>query len=271
MRSRHAYVATIVPLFLGLTVPVIGQEPAVDPDALIDRVLMVGDGQHERLHNVVFDAEYVEGEVDETGDFVEKVRFVKKVYVKYWPDTAWYREEFLEYHKNGDLRSDKERDKEAAKRVERRRKQGARNISFSMLRPFRPEWATSYQIDYLGVPAEPIDGYVCHLFRVRAKREDKDLINGDYYFDAESFHIVRVNFSPAQLVKSTMFRLKELEMSIVYGPTPDGWWLPRQFDVRGKGKVAFLFGVEVAGTEYYRNPIVNGELSDAVFEVKDGG
>jgi hypothetical protein len=119
------------------------------------------------------------------------------------------------------------------------------------------------------VAEEKIDGHVCHQFSVRAKEKQKDLINGDYYFEVESFHLVRVDFSPAELVKKTMFKLNRLDMSIQYEPTPDSIWLPRQFDIEGEGKAAFLFGVRFAGTEYYRNPRINSGIKADIFEVND--
>ncbi|NOY88603.1 MAG: hypothetical protein GXO93_04320, partial [FCB group bacterium] len=94
------------------------------------------------------------------------------------------------------------------------------------------------------------------------------LINGDYYFEAESFHLVKVDFSPAKLVKKTMFKMSKLNMSILYAPTKEGYWLPRQFDIEGQGKAMFFIGVKFAGTEYYRNPIINSGLSSKMFEVK---
>ena len=57
-------------------------------------------------------------------------------------------------------------------------------------------------------------------------------------------------------------------MSILFGPDENGFWFPRKFDVAGKGKAMFFIGVKFAGTEYYRNPILNSNIDDK-FEVKD--
>ena len=94
-------------------------------------------------------------------------------------------------------------------------------------------------------------------------------INGDFYFEAGSFHLVRVDFSPAKLVKKAMFKLKELHMKLFYGLTPEGYWLPREFNIKGKGKAAFFFGVNISGRESYRNPIINSGIDDKIFEVID--
>ena len=243
----------------------------IDPEALIERILAVDQQQRDRVHDVVFDPEYVEREDKGDEGFKEKVRFVKKVYVKWQEDTALFHEEYLEYYNDGELKSQKDLQNEAKDRKEKKEKRKGRDVSYPMLKPFYPENRELYDIEYLGVAEERIEHRVCHQFRVAAKEEDELLINGDFYFEAESFHLVRAEFAPAKLVKKMMFRLKEMQLSVVFGPTGEGIWLPQQFDVRGKGKAAFFFGVNFAGTEYYRNPVVNEGVDDSIFEVTDDG
>lgn len=257
---------------VGLNAPLTSaaqNQSGIDPEALIERILAVQAKQRSEVTDVAFDAEDVEGKKENDGRFNEEKRFVKKVYIRYLPDTAWYHEEYVEYYKDGELQLPDKRDKEAAKRSEKKEKRKTRDISYPILRPFYPDHRDQYVITYEGVAAEKINGYVCHHFSVRSKEKQSDCINGDFYFEAESFHLVRVDFSPAKLVKKTMFKLKQLQMSILYGPTRDGFWLPRQFDVEGKGKTAFFFGVKFAGTEYYRNPRINSGIKAEVFEVDD--
>jgi hypothetical protein len=244
-------------------------DDGVDPEALIERILAVEQQQRGNIRDVTFDAEYVEGE-EKDGEFRERVRFVKKIYIKYLADTALYYEDYLEYYKDGELQSEKERDNEAKDRKEKKAKRNARDISFSMLEPFQSEQREFYDIEYRGAVSEPVEGYMSHHFRVTSKEETDTRINGDFYFDVQSFQLVRVDFSPAKLVKKAMFRLKEMFMSIIYGPTDEGLWLPRQFDIAGRGKAMFFIGVTFAGTEYYRNPVINSEIGDEIFEVNDG-
>lgn len=244
-------------------------DDGIDPEALIQRLLSVDQKQLQRIQDVVYDAEYIEGE-EEDGEFKEKVRFIKKIYVRYLPDTALYFEEYLEYYKDGELKSEKDRDKEAAKRKEDKQKRKTKDVSFSMLGPFQPENRQYYDVEYVGVAEDMIEGYLCHHFQVISTEEVDDRINGDYYFDAESFNLVRVDFSPAKLVKKAMFKLKEMNMSITYGPDGDGFWLPRQFDIEGKGKAMFFIGVKFSGTEYYRNPVINSGIDDQIFEEDNG-
>lgn len=263
--------AAAVMLSLAVVVNTVAAQPdnGIDPQALIERMLVVEQRQRELVSDVVFDAEYIEGE-EKDGEFKEKARFTKKIYIKYLADTALFYEEYLEYYKKGQPGSEKELEKEAKTRKESKKKRNTRDISFSMLQPFLPDQRELYDVEYMGVTDEPVEGYVCHHFRVRSLEEVDNRINGDFYIDAESFHLVRVDFSPARLVKKMMFKLNEMDMSIVYGPTEDGFWLPRQFNIEGKGKAMFFIGVKFAGTEYYRNPIVNGGVDDRLFEVSNG-
>ena len=134
-----------------------------------------------------------------------------------------------------------------------------------MLKPFFPEMRQHYDITYDGVANEIIDDQVCHKFTVEAKEDLEDLIEGTYYFEAESFHLLRVDFSPAKLVKKTMFKLNRLDMSLLYSETPDGFWLPMRFEIEGKGKAALFIGVSFAAREYYRSPTINSGLEDSLF------
>lgn len=242
----------------------------IDPEALIERILAVDRAQRVEIKDVIFEAEYVEGEEKDDKGFVEKVRFEKKIYIKYLEDTSWYHADYLAYYKNGKLQKRKDLEKQADKRKQKQEKRKIFNISYPVLAPFSPEYRDRYEVIYEGVPAEPVESYVCHHFTVVSREEHENSINGEYYFEAATFHLVRVDFTPARLVNKTMFDVKELMMSIVYGPTPDGFWLPRRLDVRGREKTALLLKTEFSWTEYYRNPIFNSGVSDDIFEVKDG-
>ncbi|MBI5266784.1 MAG: hypothetical protein HY851_06075 [candidate division Zixibacteria bacterium] len=252
-----------------VAVPARAQEAGIDPAAIIERVLAVDAQQRETLKDATFQSEYIEGEQTDEG-FKEKLRFVKKVYVKYLKDTAWYHDDYLEYYKEGTLQSVKDRDEIAAERKAKKARRKSRDISYDMLTPFKAAQRELYKIDYKGVAPGRIDDRACHHFVVSAKEPTDQLINGDYYFEAESFHLVRVDFAPAKLTKSVWFKLSKLDMSISYSPAGDGYWLPARFFLVGKGKATLFIGVNFGGTEYFRNPAINSGLSDQLFEVKDG-
>ena len=272
MRAYSWSIAALVILLLfSSSIVAQGNTAGIDPEALIEQILTVDAHQREQVKTLVLDAEYIEGKPDDMGGVKEESRFIKKVYLKFFPDTTWYHEQFLEYYEKGKLQSPEKRDKKAAERIEKKRKRKAKTIAWPILTPFYPENRKLYEITYEGVADEKIDGFVCHHFRVQAKEKSPDLINGDYYFEAESFHLVYVEFSPAKLVKKTMFKLNQLKMSIAYSKTQEGYWFPKQFDIRGKGRAAFLFGVKFAGVEYYRNPQVNVNVPDSLFKEEQNG
>jgi len=237
----------------------------VDPNALIERILAVDSVQRARINDVAFDAELITGEMKKKG-FEEKERYLKKIYLKMLPDTTLFHETYLEYYKEGEKQSDKELAKKAKERKEKAEKQHTRNISFPMRQPFQPKYRQDYDIAYQGVTDDRIEGYVCYRFEVTSRVEDDTHINGTYYFEADGFRLVKCDFRPAKLTKKLMFRMKKLDMTIIYGPAGDGYWLPKQFDLHGKGKAAFLFGVDFAATEYYRNPVINSGLNAGLFE-----
>ncbi len=255
-----------LPVGAALSAP---QDRGIDPEALIDQILSVDAHQRAEVKDLILDAEYVEGKLGTDGDLVDTRRFLKEIYIQYLPDTTRYHERYLEYYKDGQLQPEEELQKEARDQAGKRRKRGTRTIAYPILTPFRPEVSAEYSREYAGVTDEKINGRVCHHFRVMAKVADPDHINGDYYFDAESFHLVRVDFTPAKLPGGVMSRLNQLTMSIQYEPTPEGYWFPVQCDMQGKGKAAFFFGINFAAVEYYSNPRVNTGLQADIFEEND--
>jgi len=269
MKKAQIFIVALVMMALVDRTPA-AQIDAIDPEAMIQRIVAVDQKQRDEIKDIVFDADYIEGKLNDDGVFEEKTRFVKKTYVKYLPDTALVYEDYLEYYKDGKLQEEKKRDKAADEQREKKQKRKGRDVSTFMMEPFYPDSRADYDITYEGVFENKIGGFICHHFRVRAKEEIEGLINGDFYIDAESFHPVRVDFSPAKMVKKAMFKMKELKLSMSYAPVGEEHWLPRQFDIRGKAKAMFFIGVTISGTEYFRNPIINGGIADEIFEVTDG-
>jgi hypothetical protein len=241
----------------------------IDPEALIAQILVTDAHQREDVKDVTFESQYIEGEETEKG-FKEKVRFNKKVHIKYFKDTAWYHEEYLEYYKEGELQSMKECAGAAKEKMEKKKRRKSKDISYNMLEPFYPAKRPLYDVTYSGVSDIKIDGRSCHHFVVRAKEPADSLINGDYYFESESFNLAKVDFTPAKLIKSVWFKMSKLDMSIQYSPVGDGWWLPSQFSIEGKGKATLFIGVTFGGTEYFRNPVINAGLNDELFKVSNG-
>lgn len=233
------------------------QEAAIDADAIIQKVVEVEARQRAEIRDVVFDAEYVELEKDDNGDLKEKMRLEKTVTLKYINDSVLYAETFNAYYKNGELMSEDELDKIAREKTERKKKRGSRDISYPILSPFYDQNKQDYSITYLGVYDTTVSDYLCHKFKVESLTKDDESINGEYYFDADSFQLVRVDFAPANNGGNFFFKMIKLEMSMMFAPNSDGYWFPTRFDITGQGKAMFFIGVSWAGTEYFRNPRVN--------------
>jgi len=233
------------------------QQSSIDADAIIQKVIEVEARQRSEIRDVVFDAEYIELEKDDNGEMKEKLRLEKTVTLTYLNDSVFYDETFNAYYKNGELMSDDELAKIAREKTEKKKKRGSRDISYSILSPFYDKNKEAYSITYLGVYDTTVSDYLCHKFKVESLTKGKKDINGEYYFDADSFHLVRVDFTPAKKGGNFFFKMKKLEMSMMFAPDADGYWFPTRFDISGQGKAMFFIGVSWAGTEYFRNPRVN--------------
>lgn len=240
--------------------------PGVDPEALIEQILATDGHQRAEVHDVTFESQYIEGEETDKG-FKEKARFNKRVQIKYFKDTAWYHEEYLEYYKEGELQSMKECAEAGQEKMAKKKRRKSKDISYNMVEPFYAAKRPLYEITYKGIAEDKIDGRSCHHFVVKAKEPDEQLVNGDYYFEGETFHLAKVDFSPSKMMHTIWFNFSKLNMSITYSPTAEGWWLPSQFFIEGKAKATLFIGVKFGGTEYFRNPVINSGLEDKLFEV----
>ena len=233
------------------------QETAIDPDAIIQKVVEVEARQRAELKDEIFDAKYIELEKDDNGEMKEKIRLEKTVTLTFKNDSVFYDETFNAYYKNGELMSEDELAKIAKEKTEKKKQRGSRDISYRILSPFYDKNKEAYNITYLGVYDTTVGDYLCHKFEVESLTEDKKAVNGEYYFDADSFQLVRVDFAPANKEGNFFFKMNKLEMSMMFAPDADGYWFPTRFDIAGQGKAMFFIGVSWAGTEYFRNPKVN--------------
>jgi len=271
MKSVGCSLFTLLGLVL-LSGNVLSQEPTtagIDPEALINQILQVDGEQQARLKDAAFDATYVEGETKDDGRYEEKLRFMKRISIKYFPDTAWFHEQYIQYYKDGKLKSDEDCRKAAEERIEKKRRRGAMDISYPMIRPFTQRHRALYTITYQGIVPEKIENYICHKFRVDAIEPADSLINGDYYFESDGFHLVRVDFSPSKLVKRSMFKMNQMNMSLTFEKSVGDFWLPAKFQIQMRAKAMWVIGIKVSGTEEYRNAVVNSGIDDQLFEVHD--
>lgn len=232
-----------------------------EANQIIVQILKVEQLQMDIVKNVMFDVVFIEGE-NKDGTFVEKVRIEKTIYIKYKTDTAFLVEEFSAFYKNSVKQSDEKLQSFAEDRKVKKHNLTNYDISSSMLKPFYPQTKNFYTIEYLGIANDTIEGYICHSFKVKANNEDDQLLNGSYYFDTESFQLVRVDFSPAKMAKKGTFKMKKLNLSIIYKEYKNNLWFPKKIKIVGEGKVMFFIGVKFAGTGYFSNPMINQDIED---------
>jgi hypothetical protein len=259
-------IATLILLLIPMVLVSSSRAQDAAADTLIARILEVDQAQRSQVKDLVLDAKYVEIDSSDNGETREKVRLIKKISIKYLTDTAWYHEEYLQFFDEGKLKNQDDLKKEADERKEKKRRRGALDISYPMLRPFDAGHRALYTIEYKGLTSSQIDGHVCHHFTITAKEPADSLINGDYYFESGALHLVRVDFSPSKLVRRTMFKMSEFNMSLSYKPNESNYWLPSKFHIQFKAKAMWMIGIKVNGTEDYTNPVVNSGISDAVFD-----
>jgi len=262
MKSKRYLLVGLILLLAGRTAA--EDHSGVDPEALIEQILSVDHEQTQRVRDLTIEAVLTEGERDHD-TLIVKDMFYKREYVKYLPDTAWFYEEYTAWYHEGELQPVEKLAEEAKDKLEKKKKRKSMDISYSMLTPFQPASRELYKIEYDGIAEDLIDGYTCHHFRVQSNEEDETRINGDYYFEIDGFHLVRVDFTPSKRAGNLMFKMKKLDMSLTFKAYPDGNWFPREFNIDGKGKISYLFGVTFAGTEIYSNPVINSGLPDEMF------
>ncbi len=264
MKLKQVSLSMLVSIF---AFSAVAQEiKTIDSDAIIQKAISVEAELRMKIKDLVVDAEYIEGKLDDDGNFQEKLKFTKRIYRKIFPDTLWKHEEFLEFYDQGKLASEKEKNKAVKKWKKRKAKTANKHDLMFMLFPFYAENKEKYSFKYLGLNEKKVNGRLCHHFKVEALLEEKSLIHGDYYIEAEGFHLARVTFRPAKLVKKMMFKLHKLDMAIDYSPLTEETWLPQKFEITGKGKAALFFGVNFGGSEIFSNAIINGGIDDSMFE-----
>lgn len=92
----------------------------------------------------------------------------------------------------------------------------------------------NYNFQWLG--EESLDGKRCYLLGLNPKREDKDLIKGKIWVDAETYNIRRLEGSP---VKNPSWWIHDLNILMQFAEV-DGMWLRTSLqavaNVRFKGK-----------------------------------
>jgi hypothetical protein len=94
---------------------------------------------------------------------------------------------------------------------------------------------------------EIVDGRRCHVLSLHPKREERDLIRGRAFVDAETYHLLRVEGEP---VKSPSWWIRDLHITMSFAEV-DGAWIRilthAVANVRFKGR----YVVESRNLEYH--------------------
>jgi len=233
---------------------------------LIDSVLAARQRQVDAVEDMTFDAVFYERRTDKDGNISEEKRYDKRIFVKQMNDTFYIHQQYRTLYLDGVRQPRELLVAEVDKKQEDRKKRGGRDFTYDLTIPLQMLYTGMYDVSYIGIDKEKIEGYTCYKLHAEAREENDTLINCMYYIDTESYNLVRVVFSPAKLASKFMFKLKELYMRINYQKYDSSIWIPRRFELLGKGKAAFFVGIYFQSEETYTNPVVNSGLDDSIFE-----
>jgi len=226
-------------IFLTIALPV----RAITLDALIDSVLAAREIQDRAITDITLDSRLIEKRTDSDGNPKEIKEYDKEIFIKKIDDSLHIYEQYLSYTKNGEPQPGDKLVEENKKKKEEKAKRGSQDLTYDLFKPFRPEHRPLYNFQFSDDSIEQVNGYYCFVIRALPREESDSLIDATYYIDSETFQPVRVEFTPARLVKQLMFKLKSFRMSMTYQPYNDSIWLPEKFTLHGEGKAALLFNV----------------------------
>ena len=233
---------------------------------LIDSVLAARQRQVDAVKDMTFDAVFYERRTDKDGNISEEKKYEKRIFVKQINDSFYIHQQYRTFYLDGVRQPRELLVAEVEKKQEERKKRGGRDFTYDLTIPLQMLYTGMYDVSYKGITKEKIEGHICYKLYADAREKNDTLINCMYYVDTTSYNLVRVDFSPAKLVSKFMFKLKELDMRINYQKYDSAIWIPRRFELLGKGKAAFFVGVYFQSEETYINPVVNSGLDDSIFE-----
>ncbi len=242
-------------LFLCLcAVPVSAQD--LDINQIVDKIYARDSITKTNLDDLTIMAETFSRKLSKEGEVKEEKRFVKKYLFK---DTL-FAAQFLEFYIDDEIQDEKAIKKE---KKEMRKKGRFRNAARNALLPFYPKSRENYNYEFLGI--EVMNGFRCYHVLADCDKKDKNLIEGDYWFETDGFNLVYCEFRPAK----NPWPIKEIEMKQSRILTETGYWFPDHFIIKGYGKVLFLKKFYFEGEEFYFDYQINTGLTDDLFREAD--
>jgi hypothetical protein len=193
------------------------------------------------------------------GEVEEEKKFIKEYYFK----DSLFKEVYLEYSLDGQLQDEEQLQKQIEEAAERRRKGRNRDASIRPLTPFYPENREHYKFSMPGVEIQ--HGCVSYHIVADCMADDENLMEGDYWFEANALNLVYAEFHPAKLPS----KIKQLDMTMSLAPVEAGYWLPVGFHLIGRGKVLIFIKFYFEVEEKYGIPEIKLDLPDSFFKEDD--
>ncbi len=166
--------------------------------------------------------------LDKNGKVKHQETTKRKVYVK--GDIT--HDELKSIQKKGKPLSDKEIKKRQKEIDEEERKKGKEKDS-KWVSPF--EEKGKGQFEFKLVREDTVNSRATYVIFVNPKEKAKELVQGLYWIDKQSFRILKSEFSPS---KNPQF-VKEMKIFVDFTEVDNGVFLPQVFKIKGKG--GFLF------------------------------
>ncbi len=207
------------------------------------------------VRDLVMSAESYSRTLKSDGKIKEEKKFCKTYFIK----DSLSRTEFHEYYLDGQRQSAEELEKQI-KEDEKRRKGGSnRDASVNSVMLFYPQNRQHYIFSMPGI--EVRQGYTCYHVKADCLEENENLLEGDFWFEVDNFNLVEADFHPTQLPTA----IRKLDMAMIYAPTETGYWLPRSFRLKGKGRALLIIKFNFEVEEKYSQHKINVGLTDDFF------
>jgi len=243
-------------LFIALIILFIGFNLYADKqlDLILSKLYEIDTKFRDQVKDYVYDANSTALELDDD-DVVEKItKAYRKVYIK-MPDKMF--EDHISMKINGkDLNKE-----EIEEELEDRRKRGKKKVFMS---PFNPKFKDRYEFTLMG--EKRWGGNEVWIIGLKAKEESEDLINGKVYVLKSNYHIIFLDFIPAELPGV----IKNASMRMIFSDQ-QGHWLPKRFEMEMHIKVKFLISladIRLKVTDRYSNYKINTGLKESLFREK---
>lgn len=225
-------------------------------DDIVEGVYLRDSAKHAVITDLTMEAESYSRKLSGDGKVKEEKKFLKTYYFK----RPLFKVVFHEYFLDGEKQSEKKLEDQIKDAKKRREKGRTRDATIDPLKLFYPDARGDYDFELVGI--EQKEGVECYHITADCRLEDDKLLEGEFWFTTAGFNPVYVEFHPAKMPSV----IKQLDMKRTYQEVVDGWWLPKHFYLRGRGKVMIFIKFNFAVEEFYSDYKINTGLDDSFFK-----